>query len=505
MSKFREFLTENPVVVGTGIVLLAMNFMDFEGNFQATAPESKTAEAKKGTSGKKYFDLFDDDEEYETPPGDQNDPNKQNPRSVASSGGVDSAPVAPDSIPTSPVNTFAETFSSEPSLTPELESTSEDDGGAVDDYDDPKILDSEEKLASSEEDTPGVNCLLTPNDPLCLSATSGGGGSSPSAASVAAVCDPNNPASECYEEPDLCTPGVMVNPRQGTYVKNPTVNIASTHSCVNDIKYCVKKGGGCCDPMGGGSYTAPFLVSDEDPGIQDNGAFCLSVVATGNNGDISPLYEYKFVVDDTTPDMVASFSSLLRIQSSEGSEYVQIDSSNFGLQGYTAYVINSFDESPTGLGKGCDEVVADYPPINHSVRSPAGVLVTPIGNLTPGVDTLKFYEFFENNMKFEKNYLTAFVTFTDPVGDQLHNCQQAPTPVEVWDFTAFSTVGVISDSSNVNSKGVSVFEGGFSDFGHFDGASSTVGTARSNAGGIADCGNGAGNCYLESGYLNVVN
>ncbi len=492
MSKIREFLAENPVVVGTGVVMAMMAFMDFGGDFNAEAPSDETAKSAKAKSGKKYFDLMDTEDEFV--PAEEKIVNERTIASAPSQNVVDNNPSNPDPGYS---NTFTETSTGEVAY---------QDSGSSDNA--PSVNEQEDE-PQEDPNAPGVDCTREPDNIVCVVGPGNPGppmGPSIDPLKSGPNCDPNNPASECYDPPDLCVPGLAVTPRQGTYVKNPTISIYPSHSCVSSIHYCLQEGGGCCDPLSGISYTEPFLISNEDFGVQANGAYCLSVVAQGGPaGEFSPLYEYKYIVDDTTPDMVATFSPVVRIQSSEAFDYVQIDSQNFGTPGFSAYVLNSYENNPVALSKGCDEVVAEYPPITNALRAPAGDIVTPLDTLVTGVDNLRIYKFFENTLSFERNYLTAFVTFTDPIGDQIHSCQQAPAPLEVWDFTTFGTVGVVSDSIPPNPQNVVEFEASFSSFGHFGGAADLVGPGRSNASESADCGTGAGNCFLESGYLNIVN
>jgi hypothetical protein len=449
--------------------------------------------SKEKAAGKKYFDLFDDEEDelYEevTEVTDTIAPKKPEENLAI-------RPV--DDNPLNLTQAYSPSVANDNSYTPTV---AEDSTGFSDDSS-PVINDSgSEEVADVAPPPPGPNCLENPTAPACVAAATGGGSGAPQ------LCDPNNPASECYVEPDVCAPGLMLNPVQGSYIKNPTVNLSPTHSCVTNMYYCVQEGGGCCDPINNGTdYTQAFVVSEEDLGVQDNGTFCVSVVAKGDNGDLSPLYEYKYVVDDTSPDMVATFSQVVRIQSSEANNYVQIDSANYGQPGYAAYIINSFDDNPTSLGKSCDEVVNDYPPVSNALRSPAGNIVESLEPLVTGVDTLKFFKSIDNFMVYERNYLTAFVTYTDPVGDQLNTCQQAPQPVEVFDFAMFATTPVGNDRSPANTDGFVEFQASFNDFGFFDvNGGDTYGSGRNNANDTTDCGSGPGNCHLETGYMTIVN
>jgi hypothetical protein len=78
----------------------------------------------------------------------------------------------------------------------------------------PVINDSgSEEVADVAPPPPGPNCLENPTAPACVAAATGGGSGAPQ------LCDPNNPASECYVEPDVCAPGLMLNPVQGSYIK----------------------------------------------------------------------------------------------------------------------------------------------------------------------------------------------------------------------------------------------------------------------------------------------
>jgi hypothetical protein len=253
---------------------------------------------------------------------------------------------------------------------------------------------------------------------------------------------------------------------QGSYIKNPTVNLSPTHSCVTNMYYCVQEGGGCCDPINNGTdYTQAFVVSEEDLGVQvmELSVFQLwpkVIMAISRHfTSISTLSMIRLQI------WLATFSQVVRIQSSEANNYVQIDSANYGQPGYAAYIINSFDDNPTSLGKSCDEVVNDYPPVSNALRSPAGNIVESLEPLVTGVDTLKFFKSIDNFMVYERNYLTAFVTYTDPVGDQLNTCQQAPQPVEVFDFAMFATTPVGNDRSPANTDGFVEFQASFNDFG----------------------------------------
>jgi hypothetical protein len=292
---------------------------------------------------------------------------------------------------------------------------------------------------------------------------------------------PSPQAPEFAAKSDFEAPTVSItNASQGAYAANPTVGIAMSEA--GTIFYCLQQNG-CCDPfLSGQEFTEEFTVGEVE------GTFCLSIGGKDLSGNFSEKKELSYIINSSLPDLNVNFT-LSKLQSGEVQNFLEATSSHMGESGFAFSVLNILDNS---FSASCDDFVTDFDVVNFRAPSSEGDFVTNLIDIAPAA-SVNVPLSLDLNLNWGTNNIVSLLENQNPLDRSLFSCVTQTLVVE--DFFLAQPLFVDKASSAPNVDGLTEFQGGFVQFGHFEPASdSGPGTAE-----------GSNSVTLESGIFNIIN
>ncbi|MBL7664096.1 MAG: hypothetical protein JNM93_03095 [Bacteriovoracaceae bacterium] len=483
MKPIKDFIKDNPVpVTVAGVMLLAL-LLDFGGP-ETVDGVSREPASNKSKKYRNFSDLDIDEEKINS----RKRKMKKSQDMIAldeSGGGL----------------TSTSTSSGSGSAGSEAGGASyggiaEHDSGASDSYTpEPEEIvnnipdgpDGPEDDGPPPQNTPDVPpelsyCEKYPSSSSCIVTSGGpGGGPTTTGGSSTSTTTGGGPVVNCE---------LSISPGDGSFVVNPTAEITGTN--VSEIYYCQNKGS-TCDPVeNGNAYSTAFEITTT-PGVQDNGTFYVSYYGVCN-GKATSIKNVTYVVDDTAvPINLYSTPMIVQLQTQEAHLYLQVNSTAFGADGYSHFTYNVGTTDPTS--STCTDLAENlgYTLTGNAMRSIASVEETDTSNLAPtNYVSVPMVPSRNDNMSYGYNWLVSFMKFEDADGNRKYGCLS--NQVRLHDFNFMTILRNNNFKTTPNANGVSTFQGGIQNFGHF--------------GGTAVSGPGVGSSgsdRLEVDLINVIN
>jgi hypothetical protein len=240
-----------------------------------------------------------------------------------------------------------------------------------------------------------------------------------------------------------------------------------------NITFCLKTGGGFCDPNALPTvYTIPIIINAGD------NTYTISFFAESiESGIITLVKELSYAINTTVPAILIDFPKV-NLQTTQLPFFNHTQSTDFGLSNHFYHQINfkSHDPTASGLNWTCNEMYNDY----LTLSTPTAIVVQnefDVSGLLPAAQIDQSIDL--ARLDPGDNYIVTIIENRDL---NLFACQVQN--VTIADF--FTSQFIVSGSTSVIG-GVRTTAGGFISMGHFQVAPNTSvsGTSENTQTGVA--------------------